>query len=188
MALYHVILPVTAKTVLTEGKDTAVVAAASAADAKQLMKAYLGLPSDAAWAAATVTALTEDTDLEDWRATVTVKSAAGAVLESVTVTAASGGNFDAIGALLVTALNACTLIAGAAYSTPNLTVAGTADNLGDNTVEVSFLPPATWDGDTIVLASLFGTITHEGASGDALAVVMLDTKLPEILYQLNSGH
>lgn len=188
MGMYHVVLPETAKTHLTEGKDAAIVVAESAADAKQVMKAYLGLPSDAAWAAATVTEITEGTDLENWRARVTVKDTGGTVVEEVTVTAASGDDFDDIGGDLVTALNATTSIAGAAYSTPNLTVAQTTDGLGDHTVEVAMLPPSTWDDPTIEIAGLFGTITHEGASGAALAVVMLNTALPAVKYQLGSGH
>lgn len=186
MAIYHVQLPESAKTFLREGKDAAVVVAESAADAKQVMKAYLGLPSDSAWAAATVTEITEGTDLENWRARVTIKDTGGTVVEEVTVTAASGDDFDNIGGDLATALNATASIAGAAYSTPNLTVAETTDGLGDHTVEVAMLPPATWDDPTIELAGLFGTITHEGASGDALAVVLLDTALPAVKYQIDS--
>lgn len=186
MGLYHMVLPADAKNFLKEGKDAAIVVAASSADAKQILKAYLGLPSDAAWAAATVTELTEGTDLADWRARVTIKDTLGAVVEQVTVTGVTVADFDSIAALLVTALNATSSIAAASYSTPNLTIAAIGDGIGDHTVEVAFLAPSTWDDPEIVLASLFGTITHEGIAGAVLAVVMLDAKLPAVKYMVSN--
>jgi hypothetical protein len=187
MSIYHIALPANAKIQLKEGHDSLIVVADSVADAKQVAKAYMGIPSDAAWAAAAVTAITEGTDLVGWRAKVTVRVAGGgAVVETVTVTAASGDDFDDIGGDLATALNATASIAGAAYSTPNLKVAETTDSLGDHTVEVAFLPPTTWDDPTIELAALFGTITHEGAAGAALNVVMNNIKLPAIKYEVGS--
>ena len=184
MGVYHVALDVKSKTFLKEGHDQLIVVAESSADAKQVAKAYMGLPSDAAWAAATTTLIAEDTDLADWRARVTVKDTGGVIVEQVTVTAVTVGDFDSIAALLVIALNATSSIAGAAYSTPNLTIAETTDTLGDHTVEVAMLPPITWDDPEIAIAGLFGTITHEGVAGAALAVVMLDTKLPAIKYEV----
>ena len=186
MSIYHIALPVDSKIQLKEGHDQLVVIADSAADAKQVAKAYMGIPSDQAWAGATVTAIAEGTDLAGWRARVTVKDTGGAVVEQVTVTAVTVGYFDSIGALLATALNLTTSIAGAAYATPNLTVAETTDSLGDHTVEVAFLPPITWDDPEIVLAGLFSTITHEGAGGAALAVLMLDAILPAVKYEVGS--
>ena len=186
MGVYHVALDVDAKTFLREGHDQLIVVAESSADAKQVAKAYMGLPSDAAWAASTVTEITEGTDLADWRARITVKDTGGVIVEQVTVTGVTVADFDSIAALLVTALNATSSIAGATYTTPNLTIAETTDTLGDHTVEVAMLPPITWDDPEIVIAGLFGTITHEGSAGAALAVVMLDTKLPAIKYEVGS--
>jgi hypothetical protein len=189
MGLYHIQLPEDAKSFLKEGKDSAIVAAASAAEAKLVMKASLGLPSDAAWAAATVTEITEGTDLAGWRAKITVRVAGGgAIVETVTVTGVTVADFDSIGALLVTALNGTASIAAASYSTPTLTVAAAGDNLGDHTVEAEFLPPTTWDDPTISFPSFYGTITHEGAAGSALTVVLNDIKLPALKYQVGSGH
>jgi hypothetical protein len=186
MSIYHIALPANAKIQLKEGHDQLIVVADSVDDAKQVAKAYMGIPSDAAWASATVTAITEGTDLENWRARVTVKNTGGTVVERVTVTAASGDDFDDIGGDLATALNATASIAGAAYATPNLTVAGAGDSLGDHTIETAFLPPATWDDPEIILGSLFGTKTHEGAAGSALAVVMNSVKLPAVKYSVGS--
>lgn len=186
MSIYHIQLDADGGKTLKEGVNSAVVIADSAADAKQIMKAYLGLPADGAWAGGTVTEITEAVDLENWRAQITIKDTSGDLVERVTVTGGSGADFDAIAALLVTALNATDSIAGAAYSTPNLTIAETTDNLGDCTVEVALLPPTTWNDPSIGLASLFGTITHEGNQADALAVVMLDIVLPEVKYVLST--
>jgi hypothetical protein len=186
MGLYHVQLPADAQFTLVDGKNSAIIVADSTADAKQVLKAYMSIPSDAAWAAATVTALTEGTDLENWRAKLIIKDTNGDIVETVEVTAASGDDFDDIGGDLVTALNATDTIAGAAYSTPNLKIAETTDGIGDHTVELYFLPPTTWDDPTINLASLYGTLVHEGASGDALTVVLNDIVLPAVKYQMKA--
>jgi len=186
MSIYHCVLDGAGGHTLRNGINSAIVVANSVADAKQVLKAAMGLPTDGAWSGATVTALTEGTDLEGWRARITIKDTSGDVVERVTVTGAASADFDAIAALLVTALNATASIAGAAYATPNLTIAETTDGLGDHTVEVALLPPTTWDNPAIELASLFGTITHEGSSGDALAVVMIDISMPEVKYEIGT--
>lgn len=185
---YYVKVPEDAKTHLEEGKDSLVVSAESSAEAILTAKAYLQLPSDAAWAAATPALLAHVTDLVGWRLKIDVNDTNGDNVESVTVTAASGDDFDDMGADAATALNATTSIAGAAYSTPNLKVAETTDTLGDHTVVAKFLPPVTWDDSTIAFPSMIGTITHEGIAGAALNVVLNDVVAPTILYQLGSGH
>jgi hypothetical protein len=189
MGIYHVQLPVGAKSYLKEGKDGGIVVANSTAEAKEVMKAYLGLPSDAAWAAATVTAITEGVDLDGWRCRCTVQTSAGVVVEQVTVTAVATDDFDDIGGDLATALNATASIAGAAYATPNLKVAETTDTLGDHKVVMEMLPPITgWDDKDFNFQSLFGTITDEGAAGAALNVVLNNIKTPQVVYQVGSGH
>ena len=188
MGLFHVVLPEDAKTYLKEGKDAGIVVAESAAEAKLVMKAHLGLPSDAAWASAVVTAITEDTDLEYWRAKITVYDTGGAVVETVTVVADSADDFDAIGDDLVIALNATTSIAGAAYATPALTIAETTDALGDHTVVIEFLPPTTWDDPTISFDTFWDTLVHEGAGGAALSVSLNDVVLPQVVYEIGTGH
>jgi len=83
---------------------------------------------------------------------------------------ATTNTMDEIGAALATALNALPLIANAAYNTTSntLTIAGTADALGDKQVEVYITPPL---GKSSV-AALVGTIVDGGASGDALSVIL----------------
>lgn len=183
-AFYMVSLPASAKTLLKNGKDKVVVSAESGAEAILAAKADMHLPSDAAWAAATATALAHVTDLEGWRARINI-SLAGVTVEEVTVTAASGDGFDEIGDDLVVALNATDSIANSAYATPNLTISSIADGIGDHLVTVSFLPPTTWDDDTIVFSSLFGAIVDEGIAGAALTVVLNDVVAPTKLYEVS---
>jgi len=189
MGLFHVTLSENAKTYLKEGKDGGIVVAESAAEAKLTMKAHLGLPSDEAWAGSTVTAITEGVDLIGWRAKITISDTVGALVESVTVTAVSGDDFDDIGGDLVTALNATSSIAGAAYATPALTIAETTDTLGDHTVTVEFLPPITgWDDPTVDFPAFYDTLVHEGAGGAALSVNLNDVVTPQVVYEIGSGH
>lgn len=184
MGLYHVKLADKAGKTIKNGKNAAIVQADSVADAKQIMKAYTGIPTDGSWGEATVTLMSEATDLDGWRTRITIKDTGGSVVEQVTVTSVATDDFDDIGGDLVTALNATATIAGAAYSTPNLTIAETTDGIGDHTVELEFLPPTSWDGDDVSLSGLFGTLTHEGASGAALSVVLNNIKTPEVKYQI----
>jgi hypothetical protein len=188
MGIFHIQLTADAKTFVKEGKDSAIVVAQSAAEAKLIMKAFMGLPSDEAWAAATVTEITEGVDLEYWRARISIYDTVGALVESVTVTADSGDDFDAIGDDLVIALNATDSIAGAAYATPALTIAETTDTLGDHTVVVEFLPPTTWNDPTIALPSFYSALVHENAGGAALTVALNDVVLPAVKYEVGSGH
>lgn len=186
---FKVTVPEDARLHLVEGKDTLIVSAESSAEAILAAKAYLHLPSDAAWVASTPVLLAHDVDLEGWRLKVVVTDTDGTTITATAeVTAGSGADFDAIGDLMVIALNADDDIAGAAYSTPNLKVAETTDGLGDQTVTVFFRPPITWDDPTISFPLAIGTITHEGGSGSALNVVLNDIVAPTVMYQLGSGH
>ncbi len=182
-AFYMVELDASSQTHLKNGKNKMVVSAETAAEAKLLAKSDNTLPSDAAWAAATATALAHVTDLAGWRARINI-SLAGVTVEEVTVTAVTVGDFDSIGALLVIALNATTSIANSAYATPNLTISSIADGIGDHLVTVSFLPPTTADDPTIVFGSLFGAIVDEGIAGAALTVVLNDVVAPTNLYNV----
>jgi len=188
---YYVKVPETAKTLLVEGKDSLVVSAESSAEAILAAKAYLHLPSDAAWAASTPVLLEHDVDLVGWRMRVLITDPADdSVVEDVTVTGTSADTFDEIGDLMVIGLNATASIGAAAYSTPNLIIAdgGGVDDLGDMAVAVSFLPPITWDDPTIDFPEFYGTIVDEGASNADLTVVLNDVVAPTVLYELGSDH
>lgn len=185
---FRVLVPIDARLNLVEGKDTLIISAETSAEAILAAKAYLHLPSDAAWASSTPVVLAHDVDLLGWRVKCVIKDTNGDVVESVTVTAVTTDDFDDIGNDLVTALNATDSIAGAAYSTPALTIAETTDTLGDHTVEFSFLPPITWDDSTIDFDEFYDTLVHEGVGGAALSVSLNDVVAPTVLYQLGSGH
>lgn len=187
---YRVKVPEDAKTALVEGKDTLIVSAETSAEAILAAKAYLHLPSDAAWAASTPVLLAHDADLEGWRFRILITDPADdSVVVDVTVTATSADTFDEIAALMVIALNATTPISAAAYSTPNLIIAdgGGVDDLGDMAVACSFLPPITWDDSTIDFDEFYDTIVDEGASNADLTVVLYDVIAPTVMYQLGSG-
>lgn len=183
---YRVKVPEDAKTALVEGKDTLIVSAESSAEAILTAKAYLHLPSDAAWVASTPVLLAHVTDLLGWRGRVRIYTALGVLVEDVTVTAVTTDDFDDIGNDLVTALNATDSIAGAAYSTPALTIAETTDTLGDHTVVFEFLPPITWDDPSITFPAFYDTLVHEGSAGAALSISLNDVVAPTVLYQLGS--
>ncbi len=184
---YYVPLPAGAKIDLVEGKDTLIVSAESSAEAILAGRAYLHLPSDAAWTASTPVLLAHDVDLLGWRCRITIRDTAAALVEQVTVTAVTTDDFDDIGNDLVTALNLTSSIAGAAYSTPALTIAETTDTLGDHSVVIEFLPPITWDDPTITFPLFWDTLVHEGSGGDALSVSLNDVVAPTVLYQLGTG-
>ena len=82
---------------------------------------------------------------------------------------------------LVTALNATAIDAAAmtlATSGPLLTVAGTADNIGDKTITVQYRRRG------IAIPSLLSTVTHGGSAGAALSVVLpaaADRTLPKVV-------
>lgn len=159
---------------LRGGGDAMVVFATNATAAKEICAAKY--PSDGlAWANdSTATEITAASDFNGWTLRVFIQSGLGAEGdesgEFIVTGDATNNTIDEVAALMVTALNAHADIAGAAYNgTSNtLTLAGTTDGLGDQTVEVSLTPP----GGESAVPSLIGTITDGGASGDALTVVL----------------
>lgn len=167
-----------------------VVAAETAADAKVFAATHFG-GTDSSWADSTATALAETTldasaSMLGYVWTIVISGAAGQTVNPIEVTTTGTGtdDLDAIAADLVTALNAETDIANAAYAAPNLTLSSIADGIGDGTVTVIVHPPS---GDTNAnLASLFtGTITDGGIAGAALVVALVaDTEItPTVLAE-----
>jgi hypothetical protein len=158
------------------GVDAVCVYAEDATDAKALAKAQQAFgASDAAWDAATATLAAAGADLEGWRLRVVITDSTPVIDEEVT--GAASADVDAIAALMVTALNGNAIISGAAYSTPNLTIAaGTGvDDLGDKNVECYWYPPADdsdWPDDSVTIPSFIGTITDGGSATDDLAVAL----------------
>lgn len=152
-----------------EGADAMVVFAADATAAKQACAAKYSSDGKT-WLAdsTTAVAVAAATDWVGWTFRIAILSEPP--LEVSVVGDATNNTIDEIAALLVTALNATAAIAGAAYdaSTNTLTVAATTDALGDQTLQVEFIPPAGAES----IAALVGTIVDGGASGDALSVIL----------------
>jgi len=156
---------------LHDGKDAFVVFAANAADAKAIAASYVQGDVNAQLSSlATVTEIAAGADMEGWRLRVFIQDAPTPV--DVTVTGAAAETVDDLGDAMVIALNADSQIANAAYATPNLTIAGVADALGDKTVTVEMLPPVTY-ADPQPIPTFIGTITDGGIAAAALAVALV---------------
>lgn len=153
------------------GVRGAIVVAESTADAKALLQALHADEVTGGWANATFTEMAAAADMAGWNLRVQVlKVSDGSVTADVTVTGAAAATVDTIAALMVIALNATTPIANAAYNsgTNVLTVAGTADNLGDHRVYAFMAPP----GSSVSVPGFVGAITDEGSAGAALTVAL----------------
>lgn len=156
---------------LRAGADAMVVFATSTTAAKEICSAKY--PSDGAcWATdATVTQIVQGANFEGWVLKIAILGGLPSTTPAeFSVTGATTSTIDALAALAVIALNAHSLIANAAYNstTQVLTVAGTADGIGDQQIEVTLTPP----GGESAIPSLIGAIVDGGASGDALTVTL----------------
>lgn len=143
------------------------VHAPSTAVAKRIASKHVAGMSPAYWEGATVTEIAAASNWALWSARCQVISP-DTGLAVVDVTGVAGPTtLDLIAAALVTALNATDLIANAAYNatTNVLTIAGTADALGDHQVQFDLITP---DGG--VMNTPLGSIVDGGSSGDALTI------------------
>lgn len=171
MPAYLLTLPAAGGQTLIGGGNAAVVFAENAADAKAMAASQFDGDSNALWGAATATEIAAAADFEGWRLRVAILGQENPI--DITVEGAASATVDSIAALMVTALNATTEIAGAAYnsSTQVLKVAETTDGLGDQQILVEFLPPDTLPGAQPI-PGFVSTIVDGGASGDALTVTL----------------
>lgn len=158
-----------------DGVDTMVVFAADASTAKKMAQARYTGDSDAVWNGATVTEIVAAANWIGWVFSWELIAPNGTVFSSGSLTATGAGQdtMDEIGAALATAINA-TGIDNAAYNgTSNtLTVAGAADNKGDHRLIFTIKPPAAQNLGDVNISDLVGTITHQGAAGAAVTVVL----------------
>lgn len=179
----------------TVGPKRLLVEAASEAAAKSIASAYAN--GDSGWAGATVTAVpaasTMDADaaLTGWTFKIQISGGAAQTVDPVEVSVVGDADddLDDVAGKLVTALNALDDVANAAYSAPDLTVAGADDGIGDATVHFWAFPPS---GDTLGnLGALFiaasDPITHEGLAAAALAIEFLadTTAMPSVIAALD---
>lgn len=155
-----------------DGVEALVVHAADEVDAKAAANSHFGVDSLAIWDAATATVLTASvTTLTGVVYRVQLIDPADqsvAADVSVDITGLGTKTFDGVAAALVTALNALSNIAGAAYdaTTNILKIAETTDGLGDHQAIVT----ATKNG--IAIPGYVGAITHKGAAGAAVTVAL----------------
>lgn len=191
MAMFLVELPDTS--VGQRFADAMVVSAEDADDAKAIAKSEFDGDQSAGWDAATVTALA-DKDLDDaaslvgWKLRVRILDS-DPVIDLEVVGDATDDTIDELAALMVTALNATSIISGAAYTPNTLTIAegsGT-DDLGDKKVEVEMVPP---NSGGVPIPGLVGTITDEGSATDDLTVVFPTdtTVVPQVFRTFRRGH
>jgi len=146
------------------GAGTAYVAAAANPDVSAVAAAHT----------LTVTAKVAGTAANAFGTTVSMHAPGNGAWGAVTLTGGlDADTFDTLAAAAVTALNAGGFgVTHASYngSSNVLTVAGTADNLGDHDLVVSMLP-ADRVRD-VAVPGLIGTITDEGLSTAALTVAL----------------
>ena len=171
MPTYRIELPTSLPGLtLRNGTNVLIVEAQDATDAAALVQGHYPIQDEALWANATVTEITVGADLSpvvnpdtgetlSYVATVTL---AGATSGTFTVTAAAGETLSDMMDALVILFNAHADIANAAWSTPKLTIASIADNIGDMVVTSSF----TYGGEEV--PSFFGAITDQGIAGAVL--------------------
>lgn len=116
------------------------VTAKDLTSAKALVAASIPSGASAVWQAnATYTDVTTVSDLFGWSFNVTVNTTTPT---NVTYVGIAGDTVDKVGAALVLLLNvsAGTGITHAAYASPNLTVTGASDNLGNKTAAIVVTP------------------------------------------------
>jgi uncharacterized protein affecting Mg2+/Co2+ transport len=160
---------------LRNGTNALFVTAQDATDAAALVQGHMPVTDDAMWANAVVTEVTVGSDLspvvnpdtgETLSYVATIAISGGTVNGTFTHTAAAGETISDVMDALVVLLNADANIAGAAWSSPTLTIAAIGDNIGDHAVVESF----TYGG--VEIPSLFGAVTDEGIAGAALSVAV----------------
>lgn len=181
MPSYIVTIPKTipGKT-LIEGADTFIVHAGSEADAKAIAQSIFAGDSNALIANAVVTEIVAGTDLEGWTLRVSILDSTPVV--DLSVVGGAADDLDALGTAMAVQLNLESIIAGAAYATPNLTIAAAGDSLGDRTVAVTLTPPESLFDNPQPIPGYIGAITDDGAVGDALSVVLLVAVTPALAY------
>lgn len=159
---------------LPDGANAMVVFAADATTAKQAAAAKYDGDGSAWITNGTATEIVAGTDWTGWTFRVDILGGFGtggtdpAAVSFVGT--ATDNTIDEIAAQLVTALNALDGIANASYAaaTNILTVAGAADALGDQKVEVSITPP----GGKSPIAALVVAIDDQNNAADPLLVTL----------------
>lgn len=171
MPTYKAELPLTMPGLsLKNGTNILLVEAEDATDAAALIAGHQLAQDDALWANATITELTVGADLSpvvnpdtgQTNSYVFTIVLSGAHVGTYTHTATAGQDLDAVMAAMVILLNADAAIAGAAWATPQLTIASIGDNIGNAVVTST----VSYGGTNIV--SFVGATVDEGIAGAVL--------------------
>jgi len=171
MAIYTVILPATAQSVLHDGITQHIVEAASSAEALVAVKAVSTADMNVVWDQATVTALVQN--LEGVVFTITV---AEGTPEVMTYTGVADDLWSDVATALQTACNVPYTSTWTAETEVGLSgtlkiADGTADTLGDMVVTVSAIGP-----NAEVLTDVFFTnLVHDALASADLSVDILST-------------
>lgn len=146
------------------------VEAEDAVDAAALIQGHMLDQDDQLWSNATITEVTNATDLSpvvnpdtgQTNSFVFTLVVSGAHVGTYTHTAAAGEDLDAVMAAMVILLNLDAAISGAAWATPILTLSDIADGIGD-----AIVTPTVTYGD-ITIVSFSGATVDGGIAGAAL--------------------
>jgi hypothetical protein len=182
VSYYLVDLPRNLGAQRVEGVKTMIVDAASEEIAKNIAASRFEGDSD--WGSANATLLEPAVNAYDgatFRVKITGKPVPSPDLVDVSYTAATTDALADVAEGIVAALNATKQLTAANWSSPNITIPGATEGLGDRRVVVEITPkgaasPITWT-DGLPVKS----ITHGGSSGDDLTIEMADTGMPRIL-------
>lgn len=163
---------------LMNGHNAMVVEAADATDAKAA--AAMHYRNDASWENAIVTEVVAAADMSpqlDGEGKLVPFKLSIEILgpdtnASFEYDAIAADSVDDMGDAMVILLNAHADITLAAYATPNLTLSGIADDIGDHTATVTL----SRNGSTI--AGFVGAVTDGGIAGAALAVALVPANTP----------
>lgn len=180
MAIFTVILPDSAKTILHDGVSQHIVEAASSAEALVAVKAVSSKDMNVVWDQATITELVQD--LEGVVFTITVDAASANEVFAYT------GLADDTWEEVAEALEVLAEVTYTSSWTPDtvadkhgimvVATGGGTDDVGDKTMTATAIGP---NGE-VLTALFFGDITSEGASNANLEVVVLaDCPTPRVL-------
>lgn len=164
------------------GTDAILVNAKDLTSAKALVAGTIPQGSTPAWQAnATYTDVTTVADFTGWTFNVTVNTSTAT---NVTYTGVTGDTLATVAAALVKLLNAAgTGIANAAYSSPNLTVTGTADALGNKTAAIVVTPAVS----PLTGLSIYGNAYSWNSSDLVTAVTAAGTSTQALIVTFNAS-
>lgn len=178
---------------LNDGMNAFLVVAENTTDALAIVQAER--TGDSGYDSATITgvgvggAISVNGTLLGWRCIITIT---GSGVDKFEFEFGAGADINDIGTTMASTINSLSPnIANASYdaATNILTVAGTLDNMGNQTVTCRFFSPRAFVGNTqitqdVVIPGFVVAIVHQGAVGAALTIQFpADTYVkPQVLW------